>query len=247
MTEELILLPAVDVQDGQAVQLQQGMAGTQKVFGDPLEAARRWQTQGAQWIHLVDLDAAFGRGSNTELIRRVVGEMGINVEVSGGIRDQASLDAALAAGASRVNIGTAALENPQWCDEVVAQFGDRVAIGLDVRGDRLAARGWTQEGGRLLEVLARLEEAGCRRYVVTDVNSDGMLTGPNYELLGQVCARTQGKVVASGGISTLEDLRRLRGLVPIGVEGAIVGTALYLGNFTLPDAMTVCRGQSARV
>ncbi|AZZ39496.1 bifunctional 1-(5-phosphoribosyl)-5-((5-phosphoribosylamino)methylideneamino)imidazole-4-carboxamide isomerase/phosphoribosylanthranilate isomerase PriA [Acidipropionibacterium jensenii] len=247
MTEELILLPAVDVQDGQAVQLQQGVAGTQKVFGDPLEAARRWQTQGAQWIHLVDLDAAFGRGSNTELIRRVVGEMGINVEVSGGIRDQASLDAALAAGASRVNIGTAALENPQWCDEAVAQFGDRVAIGLDVRGDRLAARGWTQEGGRLLEVLARLEEAGCRRYVVTDVNSDGMLTGPNYELLGQVCARTQGKVVASGGISTLEDLRRLRGLVPIGVEGAIVGTALYLGNFTLPDAMTVCRGQSARV
>ncbi|MDN6022047.1 MAG: bifunctional 1-(5-phosphoribosyl)-5-((5-phosphoribosylamino)methylideneamino)imidazole-4-carboxamide isomerase/phosphoribosylanthranilate isomerase PriA, partial [Acidipropionibacterium jensenii] len=228
-------------------QLQQGVAGTQKVFGDPLEAARRWQTQGAQWIHLVDLDAAFGRGSNTELIRRVVGEMGINVEVSGGIRDQASLDAALAAGASRVNIGTAALENPQWCDEAVAQFGDRVAIGLDVRGDRLAARGWTQEGGRLLEVLARLEEAGCRRYVVTDVNSDGMLTGPNYELLGQVCARTQGKVVASGGISTLEDLRRLRGLVPIGVEGAIVGTALYLGNFTLPDAMTVCRGQSARV
>lgn len=247
MTEELILLPAVDVQDGQAVQLQQGVAGTQKVFGDPLEAARRWQTQGAQWIHLVDLDAAFGRGSNTELIRRVVGEMGINVEVSGGIRNQASLDAALAAGASRVNIGTAALENPQWCDEAVAQFGDRVAIGLDVRGDRLAARGWTQEGGRLLEVLARLEEAGCRRYVVTDVNSDGMLTGPNYELLGQVCARTQGKVVASGGISTLEDLRRLRGLVPIGVEGAIVGTALYLGNFTLPDAMTVCRGQSARV
>ncbi|MDN6625283.1 MAG: bifunctional 1-(5-phosphoribosyl)-5-((5-phosphoribosylamino)methylideneamino)imidazole-4-carboxamide isomerase/phosphoribosylanthranilate isomerase PriA [Acidipropionibacterium jensenii] len=247
MTEELILLPAVDVQDGQAVQLQQGVAGTQKVFGDPLEAARRWQTQGAQWIHLVDLDAAFGRGSNTELIRRVVGEMGINVEVSGGIRDQASLDAALAAGASRVNIGTAALENPQWCDEAVAQFGDRVAIGLDVRGDRLAARGWTQEGGRLLEVLARLEEAGCRRYVVTDVNSAGMLTGPNYELLGQVCARTQGKVVASGGISTLEDLRRLRGLVPIGVEGAIVGTALYLGNFTLPDAMTVCRGQSARV
>ncbi len=247
MTQELTLLPAVDVQDGQAVQLQQGVAGSEKVFGDPLEAARRWQSQGAHWIHLVDLDAAFGRGSNTELIRRVVGEMDVNVEVSGGIRDQASLEAALGAGATRVNIGTAALENPQWCDELVAEFGDRVAIGLDVRGDRLAARGWTQEGGDLLEVLTRLEEAGCRRYVVTDVNSDGMLTGPNYDLLGKVCARTQGHVVASGGVSTLEDLRQLRGLVPIGVEGAIVGTALYLGNFSLPDALRVCHDQPAQV
>jgi len=247
VTQELTLLPAVDVQDGQAVQLQQGVAGSEKVFGDPLEAARRWQSQGAHWIHLVDLDAAFGRGSNTELIRRVVGEMDVNVEVSGGIRDQASLEAALGAGATRVNIGTAALENPQWCDEVVAEFGERVAIGLDVRGDRLAARGWTQEGGDLLEVLTRLEEAGCRRYVVTDVNSDGMLTGPNYDLLGKVCARTQGHVVASGGVSTLEDLRQLRGLVPIGVEGAIVGTALYLGNFSLPDALRVCHDQPAQV
>ncbi|WP_027586876.1 bifunctional 1-(5-phosphoribosyl)-5-((5-phosphoribosylamino)methylideneamino)imidazole-4-carboxamide isomerase/phosphoribosylanthranilate isomerase PriA [Acidipropionibacterium thoenii] len=247
MTQELTLLPAVDVQDGQAVQLQQGVAGSEKVFGDPLDAARRWQSQGAHWIHLVDLDAAFGRGSNTELIRRVVGEMDVNVEVSGGIRDQASLEAALGAGATRVNIGTAALEHPQWCDEVVAEFGDRVAIGLDVRGDRLAARGWTQEGGDLLEVLTRLEEAGCRRYVVTDVNSDGMLTGPNYDLLGKVCARTQGHVVASGGVSTLEDLRQLRGLVPIGVEGAIVGTALYLGNFSLPDALRVCHDQPAQV
>jgi phosphoribosylanthranilate isomerase len=243
VTEELVLLPAVDIQDGRAVQLQQGVAGSEKVFGDPLEAARRWQEQGARWIHLVDLDAAFGRGSNTDLIRRIVGELDVNVEVSGGIRDSESLDAALGAGARRVNIGTAALENPTWCDEVVGEYGDRVAIGLDVKGDRLAARGWTREGGVLLDVLARLEEAGCRRYVVTDVASDGMLTGPNYELLGQVCARTQGKVVASGGISTLEDLRRLRGLVPIGVEGAIVGTALYVGSFTLPDALEICHEQ----
>lgn len=240
MTEELVLLPAVDIQDGSAVQLQQGVAGSEKVFGDPLAAARRWQEQGARWIHLVDLDAAFGRGSNTDLIRRIVGEIDVDVEVSGGIRDSASLDAALAAGARRVNIGTAALENPTWCDEVVGEYGDRVAIGLDVKGDRLAARGWTREGGVLLDVLARLEAAGCQRYVVTDVASDGMLTGPNYELLGQVCARTQGHVVASGGISTLEDLRRLRGLVPIGVEGAIVGTALYVGSFTLPDALEIC-------
>lgn len=238
---ELTLLPAVDVREGRAVQLQQGVAGSERVFGDPLEVARRWRDLGAEWIHLVDLDAAFGHGTNQEVIRSVVGEMGINVEVSGGIRDQASLDAALAAGATRVNIGTAALENPTWCDEVVGEYGERVAIGLDVRGDRLAARGWTREGGPLLDVLARLEEAGCKRYVVTDVASDGMLTGPNYELLGRVCARTQGTVVASGGISNLEDLRRLRGLVPIGVEGAIVGTALYVGNFTLPEALRVCR------
>ncbi len=241
MTGELALLPAVDVQGGRAVQLQQGVASSERAFGDPLEVAHRWRGLGAQWIHLVDLDAAFGRGSNTEIISNIVEEMDINVEVSGGIRDQKSLESALSAGATRVNIGTAALENPTWCDEVVRRYGEQVAIGLDVRGDQLAARGWTREGGKVLDVLARLEDAGCKRYVVTDVASDGMLTGPNYELLGRICARIQGTVVASGGIATLEDLRRLRGLVPIGVEGAIVGTALYVGNFTLPEALEVCR------
>lgn len=242
MTTELQLLPAVDIRGGRAVQLQQGDLGSERVFGDPFEAAHRWQEAGARWIHLVDLDAAMGRGDNREIIARVVSDLDIDVEVSGGIRDDHSLDAALSAGARRVNIGTAALEDPQWCDRVVGSHGDRVAIGLDVKGSHLAARGWTREGGDLLETLQRLEDAGCQRYVVTDVASDGMLTGPNYELLGQVCARAEGKVIASGGISTLEDLRRLRGLVPIGVEGAIVGTALYVGNFTLDAALEVCRG-----
>ncbi|MEL4504560.1 bifunctional 1-(5-phosphoribosyl)-5-((5-phosphoribosylamino)methylideneamino)imidazole-4-carboxamide isomerase/phosphoribosylanthranilate isomerase PriA [Luteococcus sp. H138] len=242
----LVLLPAVDVQNGQAVQLVQGVAGSEKVFGDPLEAARRWQSQGAEWIHLVDLDAAFGRGSNYEVLARIVDELHINVEMSGGIRDDASLERALAAGARRVNVGTAALENPEWCEQIIKTHGDRVAIGLDVKGTRLAARGWTTEGGDLFETVERLNAAGCARYVVTDVASDGMLTGPNLELLGQVCARTEAAVVASGGISTLDDLRQLRGLVPIGVEGAIVGTALYVGNFTLPEALAAAKGEDAR-
>lgn len=235
----LELLPAVDVQAGQAVQLVQGVAGSEKVFGEPLAAALRWQEAGAQWLHLVDLDAAFGRGSNAEMLAGIVGKLDLKVEMSGGIRDDASLARALSTGCRRVNIGTAALENPQWCDRIIAEYGDRVAIGLDVRGTRLAARGWTSEGGDLYETLDRLNAAGCSRYVVTDVASDGMLTGPNLALLREVCSRTDALVVASGGISTLDDLRALRELVPLGVEGAIIGTALYVGNFTLTEALGV--------
>lgn len=240
--ELLVLLPAVDVQNGQAVQLVQGVAGSEKVFGDPLAAAQRWQDDGAEWIHLVDLDAAFGRGSNADTIAEIVGAMNLNVELSGGIRDDASLERALETGCRRVNIGTAALENPDWCVDVISSYGDRIAIGLDVKGTRLAARGWTREGGDVYETLLRLSDAGCQRFVVTDVASDGMLTGPNLELLGAICARTDAKVVASGGISSLDDLRALAGLVPIGVEGAIIGTALYVGNFTLTDALALTRG-----
>ena len=240
--ESLVLLPAVDVQNGQAVQLVQGVAGSEKVFGDPLAAAQRWQDDGAEWIHLVDLDAAFGRGSNADTIVEIVEAMNLDVELSGGIRDDASLERALATGCRRVNIGTAALENPDWCVDVISSYGDRIAIGLDVKGTRLAARGWTREGGDVYETLARLSDAGCQRFVVTDVVSDGMLTGPNLELLSAICSRTDAKVVASGGISSLDDLRTLAGLVPIGVEGAIIGTALYVGNFTLTDALALTRG-----
>ena len=240
--ESLVLLPAVDVHNCQAVQLVQGVAGSEKVFGDPLAAAQRWQEDGAEWIHLVDLDAAFGRGSNAETIAEIVGAMNLDVELSGGIRDDASLERALATGCRRVNIGTAALENPEWCVDVISSYGDRIAIGLDVKGTRLAARGWTREGGDVYETLARLSDAGCQRFVVTDVASDGMLTGPNLELLSAICSRTDAKVVASGGISSLDDLRTLAGLVPIGVEGAIIGTALYVGSFTLTDALALTRG-----
>jgi len=235
----LTLLPAVDVQGGQAVQLTQGVAGSEKVFGDPLAAARRWQDAGAAWLHLVDLDAAFGRGSNAEVIAGITAAMSLNVELSGGIRDDASLERALATGCRRVNIGTAALENPAWCEEVIGAFGDRIGIAIDVRGTRLAARGWVREGGDWAEAVDRLTAAGCRTFVVTDVKSDGMLTGPNLELLRAVCARTDADVIASGGIARLDDLRALRELVPLGVRGAIIGTALYVGNFSLPDALAV--------
>ncbi|MEU8381990.1 bifunctional 1-(5-phosphoribosyl)-5-((5-phosphoribosylamino)methylideneamino)imidazole-4-carboxamide isomerase/phosphoribosylanthranilate isomerase PriA, partial [Streptosporangium sp. NPDC048865] len=219
----LELLPAVDVADGQAVRLVQGAAGTETSYGDPLSAALAWQEAGAEWIHLVDLDAAFGRGSNRELLATVVGALDVDVEMSGGIRDDASLEIALATGCRRVNIGTAALENPAWCAKIISEYGDRIAIGLDVRGTTLAARGWTQEGGDLWEVLDRLEGDGCPRYVVTDVTKDGTLRGPNLDLLREVCSRTDKPVVASGGVSSLDDLRALASLVPIGVEGAIVG------------------------
>ncbi|MEJ3747749.1 bifunctional 1-(5-phosphoribosyl)-5-((5-phosphoribosylamino)methylideneamino)imidazole-4-carboxamide isomerase/phosphoribosylanthranilate isomerase PriA [Actinomycetes bacterium KLBMP 9797] len=233
----LVLLPAVDVADGQAVRLVQGAAGSETVYGDPLDAALAWQRDGASWVHLVDLDAAFGRGSNAEQLSEVVGRLDVRVELSGGIRDDESLRRALATGAARVNIGTAALEDPEWCDRVVGEYGERVAIGLDVRGHTLSARGWTRDGGDLFEVLERLEKAGCQRYVVTDVHRDGTLTGPNLDLLREVCGRTEKPVIASGGVSTLDDLRALSGLEADGVEGVIVGKALYAGAFTVAQAL----------
>ncbi|MEU6413945.1 bifunctional 1-(5-phosphoribosyl)-5-((5-phosphoribosylamino)methylideneamino)imidazole-4-carboxamide isomerase/phosphoribosylanthranilate isomerase PriA [Microbispora sp. NPDC046933] len=237
----LVLLPAVDVADGQAVRLVQGEAGTETSYGDPLAAALAWQKAGAEWIHLVDLDAAFGRGNNRELLASVVGALDVNVELSGGIRDDASLEAALSTGCRRVNIGTAALENPEWCAKAIAEHGDRIAVGLDVRGTTLAARGWTQEGGDLWEVLDRLESEGCPRYVVTDVTKDGTLRGPNLDLLREVCARTDRPVIASGGVSSLDDLRAIATLVPDGVEGAIVGKALYAQAFTLEEALAAVK------
>jgi 1-(5-phosphoribosyl)-5-[(5-phosphoribosylamino)methylideneamino] imidazole-4-carboxamide isomerase/N-(5'phosphoribosyl)anthranilate isomerase len=235
----LVLLPAVDVADGQAVRLVQGEAGTETSYGDPLAAALAWQEAGAEWVHLVDLDAAFGRGSNREQLADVVGRLDVQVELSGGIRDDATLDAALATGCARVNLGTAALESPDWVRSAIARHDERIAVGLDVRGTTLAARGWTQEGGELFEVLARLDRDGCARYVVTDVRKDGTLQGPNLDLLRDVCAATDRPVVASGGVSSLDDLRALRSLVPAGVEGAIVGKALYAQAFTLPEALQV--------
>ncbi|WP_210478753.1 bifunctional 1-(5-phosphoribosyl)-5-((5-phosphoribosylamino)methylideneamino)imidazole-4-carboxamide isomerase/phosphoribosylanthranilate isomerase PriA [Naasia sp. SYSU D00948] len=240
-TPALTLLPAVDVADGKAVRLTQGESGTETDYGDPVDAAEDWAKQGAEWIHLVDLDAAFGRGSNRNVIRRVIRAVDedVRVELSGGIRDDRSLDEALETGATRINLGTAALEQPEWAASVIAEHGEAVAVGLDVRGETLAARGWTQEGGNLWEVLERLEDAGCARYIVTDVTKDGTLRGPNLQLLEEILRRTERPVVASGGISSLDDIAALRELVPLGLEGAIVGKALYAGAFTLPEALDV--------
>lgn len=239
-TPELILLPAVDVADGKAVRLTQGEAGTETSYGDPVDAALDFARQGAQWIHLVDLDAAFGRGSNAGILRKVIKQVrGVQVELSGGIRDDRTLEAALESGAARINLGTAALENPEWAADVIGRYGDVIAVGLDVRGTTLAARGWTREGGDLWTVLDRLESAGCSRYVVTDVTKDGTLQGPNVDLLREITTRTPKPIVASGGVSSLDDIAALRDLVPLGVEGAIVGKALYAGAFTLAEALDV--------
>ena len=238
----LTLLPAVDVSGGQAVRLVQGAADTETGYGDALQAALAWQAAGAEWIHLVDLDAAFGRGSNAALLAGLVGRLDVAVELSGGIRDDASLAAALATGCERVNIGTAALERPDWLRGVIARHGSKIAVGLDVRGSRLAARGWTREGGDLDETLDRLDADGCARYVVTDVTRDGTLTGPNLDLLRRVCARTSRPVIASGGVASLADLAQLVALAPLGVEGVIVGKALYAGAFTLPQALAAVAG-----
>jgi phosphoribosyl isomerase A len=234
---KLELLPAVDVADGQAVRLIRGEAGSETRYGDPLEAALAWQRAGARWVHLVDLDAAFGRGSNRDLLAKVVDALDVDVELSGGIRDDPSLVAAMATGCRRVNLGTAALESPEWVRDAIASYGDRIAVGLDVRGSTLAGRGWTRDGGELYDVLARLDADGCARYVVTDVRRDGTLTGPNLQLLRDVCAATDRPVVASGGVASLDDVRVLAALVPLGVEGAIVGKALYAGAFTLEEAL----------
>jgi phosphoribosylanthranilate isomerase len=235
----LQLLPAVDVANGRAVRLVRGEAGTETSYGDPVDAALAWQHDGAEWIHLVDLDAAFGRGSNAALLAAVVGRLDVKVEMSGGIRDDAALQAALATGCERVNLGTAALEDPQWCARAIEEYGDKIAVGLDVRGTTLAARGWTKEGGELFDVLARLDRDGCARYVVTDVTKDGALRGPNLDLLRSVCELTDKPVVASGGVSSLDDIRAIASLSGIGIEGAIVGKALYVGAFTLPEALDI--------
>lgn len=237
--QRLELLPAVDVADGQAVGLVQGEAGSETGYGDPLEAALAWQNAGAEWLHLVDLDAAFGRGNNIEVLTSVAKQVTLKVEMSGGIRDDESLERALSLNPARINLGTAALENPDWTSKVIRKYGDKIAVGLDVRGTTLAARGWTEDGGNLWEVLDRLEADGCARYVVTDVTKDGTLQGPNLELLTKVAQHTDKPVVASGGIASLDDIRALTQLVSAGVEGAIMGKALYAGRFTLEEALDV--------
>ncbi|MGP9725049.1 bifunctional 1-(5-phosphoribosyl)-5-((5-phosphoribosylamino)methylideneamino)imidazole-4-carboxamide isomerase/phosphoribosylanthranilate isomerase PriA [Corynebacterium sp. AOP40-9SA-29] len=247
----LTLLPAVDVADGQAVRLVQGAAGSETSYGAPLDAALAWQNAGAEWVHLVDLDAAFGKGSNFDLLNEVIGRLDVKVELSGGIRDDASLERALSTGCRRVNIGTAALENPEWCEKIIAEHGDRVAIGLDTRqvdGEwRLRGRGWVSDGGDLWEVLERLDSQGCSRFVVTDVSRDGMLNGPNIDLLRDVAAATSAPVVASGGISSLDDIRALAGVANEGVDSAIVGKALYANKFTLEEALAVTREEAQAV
>jgi len=236
---ELQILPAIDVKNGRAVRLFQGELAKESNYGLPVEVAKEFSAEGASWIHLVDLDAAFGIGSNFELIQEVISSVDIKVELSGGIRDDDSLKRALSTGCKRVNLGTAAIENPEWTAKVIGQYGEKIAVGLDVRGHTLATRGWTEQGGDLFEMISKLDSAGCSRYIVTDVTKDGTLTGPNLELLREVCSATSAPVIASGGISELQDLIDLRAMTNLGVEGAIVGKAIYSGAFSLAQALEV--------
>ncbi|AKK11417.1 bifunctional 1-(5-phosphoribosyl)-5-((5-phosphoribosylamino)methylideneamino)imidazole-4-carboxamide isomerase/phosphoribosylanthranilate isomerase PriA [Corynebacterium uterequi] len=235
------LLPAVDVVNGQAVRLNKGEAGTEKSYGTPLDAALTWQEQGAQWLHFVDLDAAFGRGSNHELMAEITGRLDIKVELTGGIRDDESLERALGTGAARVNIGTAALQRPEWIAGVLARYPEQVAVDLAVLADgdtlRVKGNGWVSDGGDLWEVLERLDAAGCQRFVVTDVSKDGTLAGPNIELLRDVSAATDAAVTASGGISNLADVEQVARYADEGIDSVIIGKALYERRFTLAEAL----------
>lgn len=236
----MILLPAIDLRDGRCVRLVQGDFAKETVYDDdPLAVAKRYEAEGAEWLHVVDLDAALeGVPRNREVVASVIRSVGVPVQCSGGIRSTDAIAAALDAGAGRVVLGTQALLDPLFVTEAVEWYGEKVAVGLDVRGDRLQARGWTEDAGDLWETLDRLDRAGVARFVVTDVARDGMLEGPNLELLRAVMARTTRPVVASGGVSSVEDLRALAG---IGAESCIVGKALYAERFTLPEALEAAR------
>lgn len=237
--KKLELLPALDIRAGEAVRLIQGDPRQQSEYGFALDVALEFQSAGAEWIHLVDLDAAFRTGSNYELLVEVVGKLDVKIQVSGGIRDQESLERALATGCHRVNLSTSALQDLSWCESVIKRFGTKIAVGLDVTGRTLAARGDNQEVGDLFDVLKKLDGYGSSRYVLTDVSRDGTLEGPNLDLIKSVCAETDRPVIASGGISQLSDIQSLRELTEIGVEGAIIGKALYAQNFTIGQALEV--------
>ncbi|MDR1355562.1 MAG: tRNA-dihydrouridine synthase [Propionibacteriaceae bacterium] len=239
MSEPFILLPAVDIRHGQAVQLVRGAPDSAKQFGDPVAAALRWQRAGAQWLHLVNLDGAFGDSDSWDVVRAVIAAVNMQVEVSGGIRDDATLEAALATGCARVNIGTAAIENPKWTQAMIARYAERIALAIDVKDARVVGRGWVTQGPAALEVISSFSTFGCARFVITDVASDGTLAGPNLTLLREVCAVTDAKVIASGGIASLADIAALALLRPCGIEGAVIGTALYLGYIDLSEALAL--------
>jgi phosphoribosyl isomerase A len=241
MSMTFTLFPAIDLKDGRAVRLYQGKMDLATDYGTPLDVAESFLQQGAEWIHLVDLDAATGAGNNQEIVHQIIKRLPISIELSGGIRDQRSLDSALETGATRVNIGTAAITNLSWTQSIVQKYGETIAIALDIDGTKVAMRGWQEKGPDVNEVLTSLMEAGVLRYVVTDISRDGTLTGPNLSLLETLARRTSQPIVASGGISSLDDLEALTQVE--GVEGAVIGKALYSGAFTLEDA----RARIARV
>ena len=235
----LNVIPAIDIKGARAVRLKQGKKDHVTDYGDPVERAYEFQRAGAEWLHVVDLDAAFGEGSNWKIVESIVKQIDIKVEVSGGIRDDRSLDRALSSGSHRVTIGTAAMENPAWISEKFEDLAEKIIVALDIRDGRVATRGWTEETVPYREAIKRLDGVGCLRYMVTDISKDGTLTGPNLSLLEDVASNTESSVIASGGVALLEDIASLRHLVALGIEGAVIGKALYEGVFTVAEAIEV--------
>ena len=239
----LEIFPAIDVKDGVAIRLTKGELNNQSKYGDPLEVANEFVKSGVNWIHLVDLDAAFGIGDNSEILALIIKNINIKIQLSGGIKDEQSLNKALATGCSRINIATSALEQLDWVESVIHKHGDKVCVSLDVNGKVLSPRGSNKSGEDLFQVITRLDKAGCARYVLTDVNRDGALNGPSLELLKEVTSFTKTPIVASGGVSSLSDVKSLMQLTNQGVEAVIIGKALYTGAFTLTQALATVKGE----
>jgi phosphoribosylanthranilate isomerase len=233
----LELLPAIDIKNGKVIQLSSAVSGSSTVMVEPLEVIQRFSSAGSKCIHLVDLDAAYGTGENAKLIRHLVQMSQVDIQLSGGIANQKSLDVALATTAKRVNISTAGLEDIDWIKNVIEKYRERVCVGLDVTQGSLIARGSGKVIGDLDHFISVLNEAGCSRIIVTDNSTDGALVGPNFQLLEQVISQSSAEVVASGGVSNLSDLMQLR---KMGLAGAIVGKALYVGKFSIEEALDTC-------
>ena len=235
----LTIIPAIDIKAGRAVRLHQGKASQVTDYGDPVERAYEFERTGARWLHVVDLDAAFGEGDNRGIVESIVANVDISVEVSGGLRDSDAVARALDSGAHRVTLGTAAVEDPGWAAKMIERYGSRIVIGLDVRDGLVATHGWTKSAGAMVDLIRRFDDAGCEMYMVTDISKDGTLTGPNLDLLRESAELTSGSIIASGGVASLDDVALLRELVPTGFEAVIIGKAFYEGYFTVAEACEV--------
>jgi phosphoribosylformimino-5-aminoimidazole carboxamide ribotide isomerase len=238
----MILLPAVDIRDGRAVRLRQGDFADETVYADdPFEAARSFVEAGARFLHVVDLDGARqGEPVNLHHVERIAGELDVPVELGGGLRSIASIRRALAAGAARVVIGTAAFTDPDLLDEALSAFTSRILVGVDVRGGRVSVAGWTRETqARGVDAIRRLQQHGATRFVYTNVDRDGMLEGPDIDEVKTVSEAVRGRFLYSGGIGSLDDLKALRELRLVNLAGVISGKALYEGRFTVRDGQAV--------
>jgi phosphoribosylformimino-5-aminoimidazole carboxamide ribotide isomerase len=234
----VILYPAIDIRGGQAVRLLRGDYERETAYdADPVDAATRWAGEGAQFLHVVDLDGAkAGVPQNLEAVQRIAAAVRCPIQVGGGLRDVGSVAAALAAGAERVVIGTAALRDPEFLDRVVAEHGERVVVSVDARGGKVALSGWTEATAQdIADAVAELSERGVARFLCTEIDVDGTMEGPATAELNRIAAATDAQIIASGGVGTLAHLKALADGAAPNIEGAIVGRALYEHRFTVVE------------